>query len=1215
MESKKDYERTFRQYDLREHIYKKPDTYIGSTSKLERHEFVYDLKTETMMKKNVMFPEGVENLFMELLTNASDNVLRSQNEDIPFKNIEVTLSPHYVEVTNNGGLTIPVETIKTDKGFSGYKPELIFGVLLTTTNSDHEKVKVEAGKNGYGGKVTNIFSTKFEIEIGDHINNKKYLQTWTDQMTDKSDPKIRVYRRKTPFIRVRHYLDFERFGYSQYPLEALELFISRIIFVSFSCNCKIVINFKEFDQLEDFQIDNSFENGEKTLRFNELSLPKICDIINPDCEKLFYYKYKVPENDKTHLVSYSSNKKMKRGNLEIELCILDTPDEGVCYSFANGIYTKNGGVHVTEALYSIPKEILNMINEETKRKFNMSVVKPNISIVISCHVDDPGFSNQYKHELNSPQIHIDVDISKIKKMKNWGFAEMIKDRVKSSNLKKLKQTDGKQTKFVNVEKAEDANFAGHRTKSKNCILLIAEGLSAKSFLVKFISNIKNGRDYYGCYPLKGKPINAMKTEDKKLYTNKEIQDLKMLIGLKENTDYTNENNFKNLRYGKVVIVADSDVDGKHIVGLLLTFFHRYRSLLDIGYVHFMKTPILTLTYKGEYLRFYNLAEYEQWTETHNNVKGKPKYYKGLGTTSDKDIKYESKNPKYVKFNPDVSCDESMDLAFGKSNGNLRKIWLSNNSQIDDEYRSFENNIDISDFINTDMCEYSFYNIRRSIPCIMDGLKPSQRKCLWAGILKWKPKIGKKFKEENEFKVSRFSSYVAETTSYLHGEDSLNNTIISMAQNIVGTNNMNIFYPSGQFGTRNGFSTKGLGSDAAKPRYIFTYPEWWWPYIYKPEDNDILELLEEEGEPCEPLTLCPVIPMCLVNGANGIGTGWKSEIPCYHPIDLCIWLKQRLKNKKLPKVIPHYLKFKGTYEIKGFVDDKNYQDMTLEEILNHNPKLVKSSLVTKGIYVVEDENVIRIIELPISVTTNSYLEKLKKLKSENIISDFNNYSTDEDVEFTIKNFTKPINHKNLMLSKTLSLNNMNVIIDHDATPTTIYSTEMYLELFYKLRLPLYQLRKDKMIEILDNDLEIINQKWKFINSVLEEELIIMKRPIDEVENDMRDMNIDVNLLKTTNLKSFTKEKLNKLQEKINEIKIKTKNIRSKTLETLWYNDLYQFQEEYKKVLGNELDKLMKEMNSFKNKKKKKIDQDEIEMLQKQVDVIDIQIQYIELKEQY
>ena len=186
-----------------------------------------------------------------------------------------------------------------------------------------------------------------------------------------------------------------------------------------------------------------------------------------------------------------------------------------------------------------------------------------------------------------------------------------------------------------------------------------------------------------------------------------------------------------------------------------------------------------------------------------------------------------------------------------------------------------------DFIDKELILFSRYDNTRSSPCVIDGFKPSQRKVLYGAF---------KRKLTSEIKVIQFSGYVSEHTAYHHGEASLNGTIISMAQDFVGSNNVNLLVPSGQFGSR----LLG-GKDAASPRYIYTYLSPITRLIFKEEDDALCRYLVDEGQRIEPDYYLPIIPMVLVNGSEGIGTGYSTTIPNYNPVDIVNYIKSKLNS--------------------------------------------------------------------------------------------------------------------------------------------------------------------------------------------------------------------------------------------------------------------------------------------------------------------------------
>merc|ERR1719311_329166 len=203
-------------------------------------------------------------------------------------------------------------------------------------------------------------------------------------------------------------------------------------------------------------------------------------------------------------------------------------------------------------------------------------------------------------------------------------------------------------------------------------------------------------------------------------------------------------------------------------------------------------------------------------------------------------------------------------------------------------------ISYQDFINLELVQFSRYDLMRAVPSVMDGLKPSQRKVLFSCF---------KRNLRSDVKVAQLVGYIAEHSAYHHGEMSLAGTIVQMAQDYVGSNNINLLVPSGQSGTR-----IAGGKDSASARYIFTRLSPVTRCIFSPLDDPILTYKNDDGQKIEPYWYCPVIPMVLVNGAEGIGTGWATSIPNYNPRDIIENLRLFIRGKTLKKRTNDYKDF-------------------------------------------------------------------------------------------------------------------------------------------------------------------------------------------------------------------------------------------------------------------------------------------------------------------
>ena len=361
------------------------------------------------------------------------------------------------------------------------------------------------------------------------------------------------------------------------------------------------------------------------------------------------------------------------------------------------------------------------------------------------------------------------------------------------------------------------------------------------------------------------------------------------------------------------------------------------------------TPIVKATKDGQKsLTFFTMKEYSDWFNNNNHSGYKIKYYKGLGTSTSKEAKeYFSEinklrlNFKYVN-NED---DKSIELGFSKEETEARKNWLLNFDPFNTYLNQSIGYVRYKNFIDEELIFFSFYDNIRSIPSMMDGLKPSERKIIFACF---------KRNLRNEIKVAQLSGYTSEVSSYHHGEISLSQTITALAQDYVGSNNLNLLLPLGQFGTRyNGI--KG----AASPRYIFTNLNPITRKIFMENDDNLLLYNVEEGLKIEPVWYAPIIPMVLVNGAEGIGTGWSTSVPEFNPIELAQNLIRKMNGEEMKTLLPWYKGFTG--KISESIDNKG-----------------NKNYIASGIIKINEENEsVEITELPIHEFTRDYKTFLEK----------------------------------------------------------------------------------------------------------------------------------------------------------------------------------------------------------------------------------------------
>uniref|UniRef100_A0A6C0I1E6 DNA topoisomerase (ATP-hydrolyzing) n=1 Tax=viral metagenome TaxID=1070528 RepID=A0A6C0I1E6_9ZZZZ len=673
---------------------------------------------------------------------------------------------------------------------------------------------------------------------------------------------------------------------------------------------------------------------------------------------------------------------------------------------------------------------------------------------------------------------------------------------------------------------------------------------------------KTHRFLLGDFTVTHNCLNVRNSSMESIAKNKVITDLIQALNLQHGVDYTDENNFKNLSYGKVILLTDSDVDGKHITSLIMNFFHSlFPSILKrkTPFLLSMETPIIRVFKKEGDLLFYDENKFKEFSKNQTS-KIKCKYYKGLGTTKSEDIK-DTFGEKMVDYINDDNCDTSFNKVFHVKFADQRKEWLEKydpktSFSLDDSGKF--SSMNLTDFLNNEMIKFSHDDCKRSIPHLFDGLKESQRKVLYS--LKKRNLTYNK----TSLKVAQLAGYVAEVSNYHHGEQNLFQTITKMANEFPGSNNIPLLYRDGQFGSR-----LALGADAANARYIFTKMEPLTPLIFREEDDILLERVYDDGDEVEPKFYIPIIPMVLVNGAHGIGSGWSSSIPCYNPLDIIecieIWLKKDGKViveeedsiiSYLPDLVPWYRGFTGPIEKKKDSD---------------------STFTTYGI-IDKDKNKSIVSELPIGMSTDKFKEMTEDWLVDKKVKSVQNYSTPNHVYFVITESDDGFscNLKNMKLHSYLYTSNMVLFNEKDQLKK--YTTEEIINDFCIMRYEFYKKRKAHMISLLDKELRHLFNKARFVEDVISKKLLIMNVEEAIIVENLEKMGFDkenvkedeensggYNYLLKMQVRTFTSNKVKQLRSEIEEKNNKLNHMKSTSEKQLWLNDLEEFKNEYKKWL--------------------------------------------------
>ncbi|BEJ16333.1 hypothetical protein CspHIS471_0509380 [Cutaneotrichosporon sp. HIS471] len=1033
-----------------EHVLKRPDTYIGSVEPISQDMWVVDPETKQMVNRSITYVPGFFKIFDEILVNAADNKINDPSMDSI--KVEINREKNQISVWNNGK-GIPVEMHSKEKMMI---PELIFGNLLTSSNYDDDQKKLTGGRNGYGAKLANIYSTEFIVETADKINAKKYKQVFSKNMTSKSTPKITENKKGEEYTKITFTPELTRFHMTEIDDDTNALLMKRVYDVAGTVkDLKVFLNGERLTKIKGFKqyVEMYVQSNQAANGADGVAQPK------------------------PTVVYEAAGKRW-----EVAFAVSDGEFKQV--SFCNAISTIKGGTHVDMIATQLANKLLAVIKKKSKNTtIKPFQIKSHMWIFVNALIENPAFDSQTKETLTlkSSAFGSKCELSEdfVKKVAKTGIIDNVLSYARFKQDQQLKKTDGaRRSRVGGIAKLEDANWAGGRN-AKQCTLILTEGDSAKALAVSGLGAI-GGRDNFGVFPLRGKLLNVREASHDQIMKNVEIQNIKQILGLKHNHNYTSVD---SLRYGQLMIMTDQDHDGSHIKGLIINFLdYFYPSLLKIPdfLVEFI-TPIVKVWKGKQEHTFYTMPQYEEWKAANNDGRGwESKYYKGLGTSKAQDaVKYFSDLGRHrLAFDAMETDDKALiDMAFNKKKADDRKEWLRQfkpGTFLDHDIKQ----IPISDFVNKELILFSMADNIRSIPSVADGLKPGQRKVMF-GCFKRNLK--------KEIKVAQLGGYIGENSAYHHGEQSLTATIVGLAQNFVGSNNINLLEPNGQFGTR----MQG-GKDAASARYIFTNTSAMTRAVFHPADDPLLNYLVEDGQRIEPEYYLPTVPLILINGADGIGTGWSTQIPNFNPVDVVDNLRRLMRGEELVPMTPWFRGFKGTIER---VDNDRYKvSGTAEKI---------------------DDKTIEITELPVRKWTQDFKEMVEAMTSgsdkiPSTIKDYEEHHTDTTVHFKLH--MKPEGMKaaeaegfdnRFKLTTTLATSNM-VCFDLNGKIKKYTSPEEILQDFYPKRLEYYGLRKQHLADELNKQFERLSNQARFVTMIIKKEIVVSNKKKSIIVQELRDL---------------------------------------------------------------------------------------------------------------
>ena len=1108
----------------RQAVLLRPDAYVGALDASEEEATIIQSNGTSKIIKYTMSP-----ILLKITDEVIVNALDCATRDPLLRNIKFTFDQNsgMIEVENDGdGIEI-----KLFKNTDRYIPSVIFSELHSGSNFRDEHTRFTGGRNGVGASCTNIWSVLFEVEVFD--TKRRFFQRFRENLSIIEEPEITESPSKVGKVRIRFLPDYQRMKISLHESKDIlnDLFRTRCFEIAICTRSGVTV----FFQGEKMQSKAS--DLLKSLAQCDQTVEECCgDIYGSGCT----------------------------------ICIGWRKQAYDYYGFVNGVRCDSGTI-----ANIVRDRLLRCISEQVRKKHQV-VVKPQtlkdvLTIVCIARVPNPRFTSQAKTKLstsaNDLGFQIDLNSKFGMKLSKLGVIDEIlrreTDRELNNSLKKALVPKSKDVLIDKYDPALDC-----KKDPDNCTLILTEGDSAKAFVVAGVSAV--GREKYGIFPLRGVPLNVTNLNVPKILENKEISNIFKILNVTPFSDG------RGLRYGHVAITSDQDCDGSHICGLIINLLTTCLPEVLKKRPNFIKrivTPLIKASHRKTQnkIDFFSKQEFDRWQNDHANSTDawNFKYYKGLGTSTSKEARevFKQFSTHSICFSLDDSAKDTLSRFYDETKSDERKQLLTTTYDPDVSVDYTLDTCDISDFMLKEHVHFSHYMLYRALPSAIDGLTPSRRKALYYFLQK---------KSHTEEKVAQAASGVAQKTMYLHGEVSLVETIIGLAQDFVGTNNISLLQPIGQFGCRN-----NKPSIHAASRYIHTCLDPIARYIYPSSDESVLEYRLEEGTVVEPKQYVPIIPMLLVNGAQGIGTGFATCVPCHSVTDLIHICRSIAKNEDITNssVRPFYRGFTGEIEV------------TNKGVITHG-KVTRDA----------SKNSIIITELPIMKWTDPFLSEIKacaegiKTMKSLQITNAANMSTDTKVHIEVWLAEENRDTEVADIAKMLKLS------------TTIPTTYMYaFDAEYALkhyndvkeiiqdhaqaRLKLYAIRRTYQISEIEKKIVVTEAKVRFIKLIIEGTIPLRGLPKADMITLMLEQNLPplktkvdsdgFDYLLNVSVSAFTGEKITALTQEMENLKDDKERMYAKTPSIMWLEELDELENAYEKYEERYRNRQVEDDNEKKN----------------------------------
>ena len=606
-------DKKFKKLDDISHVILRPGMYIGSIKPHTANKWI--VEEGKMTQREITYNPGFLKIFDEIVTNSVDESKREGSKLNTVK-IDLDRKTNKVTIWDNGGIPV-VKNTEHDE----WIPEMVFSNLKAGSNFDDTEERSWAGTNGVGSTLTNIYSKEFKISTCDGKNS--FIQTFSNNMRERTQPVVK--KAKANHTEISYITDLEKFGLTEIDEDHYKMIEKRIYDIA-ACNTGLKIYF----------------NG------NLININSFEDYIKLYTEE-YFYEFK---KDKTWSLGIALS---QNGFQQV--------------SFANTTETYDGGTHVDYVMNQIIVSLREFFLKKHKVDIKPSELKQHMFLFLDATVINPSFSSQTKEKLITEVKEFgttfEVSAKLIQSILKSEIVNSILDWIqqkKNAEDSKLQRDLNKKLTKIKVEKLIDAKG---KDRWKYSIGLF-EGDSAISAFRKYRTP-----ETMGAFALKGKFVNVSEITNQKLVQNDEAVNLMASIGLK----LGQEIDVRNLRYGRVLIFTDADMDGNAISALLINFFYKYwPDMFERKMIYKVETPIVVAIPKAKTKKkvlFYTQNEYNIWAEQNDLKQFEIKYKKGLAALVDDEYDDIINRPRLTLITKDDASKGSLETWFGKS-ADLRK---------------------------------------------------------------------------------------------------------------------------------------------------------------------------------------------------------------------------------------------------------------------------------------------------------------------------------------------------------------------------------------------------------------------------------------------------------------------------------------------------------------------------------------------------------------